>query len=598
MFWIKNLDRSRAAAVLALVTMFLWMGQSSSGQSASGQSASDQSPAMSAANPEDGELGPMTAEELRDIELLDAPTSEWIDPPEGKRDADGVYNLTVAMATNKIAMNGKEYPVELRAYNGGLVGPTIRFKAGDELKIRMKNDLPEESDPSCRENPHRHGNTPACFNLTNLHTHGLHVSPRAPADDVSLIIQPKGEFLYRYPILPRGNSGGERAMHYPGTFWYHAHRHGSTAIQLAGGMAGALILEGDIDEFPGVKEADERIFVFQQLAWDAKGRIEKFDDILPNWAGRNPENGPPKQTTINGRVNPVIRLEHGQVERWRWIDAGVFEMLDMQLIPRECFGRPECPAVPLHQIAIDGITLKEVTRRDVVRMGPGYRTDLLVRPPSPGVYVLVKRRSAFKLAAGDLDSPNVDNAQVLAVVDVSRERCIGCPALLPPGTKLPFPGAMLPDITRVDNPRNPRKAIFGAIREQGKPPVFLVNGKQYEHGVIDHKVRLGGVEEWLLGNEDPNRAQAHPFHIHVNAFQMQGKNGEPAEWRDTVVVPAGANLRMRTRYERFDGDFVLHCHILTHEDMGMMEAVRIVKGADSEAAENGRNPEEVSDETP
>lgn len=511
----------------------------------------------------DIELTALTADEITSADLHNAPTSEWADPPEATRDGQGVYNLTVAMADNTIAMDGRNYAVKLRAYNGSLVGPTIRFKAGEELKIRLRNHLPKEDDPKCRE-PH-HSNTPACFNLTNLHTHGLHVSPRAPADDVFKVIHPpNGEFLYRYPILPLGGSG----KHYPGTFWYHAHRHGSTAIQLASGMAGALILEGDIDQWPGVAGTRERLFVFQQLAWDRDGEIKQFSDILPNWAGTNPPNGPPKHTTVNGRVNPVIHMDLGQVERWRWIDAGVFEMLDMVLVGDD--GR----VVPLHQIAIDGITLRTVTRRTMVRMGPGYRTDLLVQAPGPGRYRLFKRQSPFKLAGGDLESADVDNAQVLATIEVSNRRCTDCPPLLPHGARLPFPQDMLPDITRVDNPGDPRTVTFGADRSV-TPPRFLINDKQYQHGRTDHRVRLETTEEWLLGNDDPNRNQAHPFHIHVNAFQMLDQNGRPAEWRDTIIVPPGRRLRMRTRYERFDGKFVLHCHILTHEDLGMMQAVEI-----------------------
>lgn len=519
-------------------------------------------------------LTALAADEITSADLYNAPTSEWADPPEATRDGQGVYNLTVAMADNIIAMNGRDHRVQLRAYNGSLVGPTIRFKAGEELKIRLRNQLPREIDRKCDEP--QHSNTPACFNLTNLHTHGLHVSPKTPADDVFKVIHPpEGEFLYRYPILPLSDTREKPAKHYPGTFWYHAHRHGSTAIQLASGMAGALILEGDIDQWPGVAGTVERLFVFQQLAWDRDGEIKQFNDILPNWAGTNPSNGPPKHTTVNGRVNPVIHMDIDQVERWRWIDAGVFEMLDMVLISDT--GR----IVPLHQIAIDGITLKTVTRRNMVRMGPGYRTDLLVRAPSEGRYRLFKRQSPFKLGGGELDSADVDNAQVLATIVVSNDRCTDCPALLPHGAKLPFPQDMLPDITRVDNPGNPRKVTFGARRPPQQPPIFLVNGEQYKHGRIDHKVELETTEEWLLENTDPGspgRPQAHPFHIHVNAFQMLDEKGQPAEWRDTIIVPPRPHrgLRMRTRYERFDGTFVLHCHILTHEDMGMMQAVEIV----------------------
>src|SRR5690349_12356967 len=138
--------------------------------------------------------------------------------------------LDVAYATNEVA--GCE--VKLRSYNGKLTGPTLRAKPGDTLYIKMKNSLPPE--------PHSHAgdhNIPHGFNSTNLHTHGLHVSPSDNSDNVFREIGPGQSFDYVIAV-PKN--------HAPGTFWYHAHLHGSTALQVSSGMAGMLIIEGGIDE--------------------------------------------------------------------------------------------------------------------------------------------------------------------------------------------------------------------------------------------------------------------------------------------------------------------------------------------------------------
>ncbi len=557
-------------------------------------------PSIAESESASGERVQLAPADVTSSALYDAPTSTWFSPPVLERNAAGRFDLNVEMARNTLRMNGQDYDLHLRAYNRGLVGPTIRFKAGETLDVRLHNLLPEEGgecqqdhDPS---DPHHDMSIPKCFNTTNLHTHGLHISPSGRSDNVLLAIRPgdhaKNPFDYRFDILPAVGPDGPAVSgrHYPGTFWYHAHHHGTTSVQLASGMAGALILEGDLDQYPGVRGADERIFVLQQLAWDRQGEVKSFDDILRNWRGDPPDRpngpaGPPKHTTINGRVKPRIHLRPGQVERWRMIDAGIFEMVPLVLVSR--VGR----VVPLHQIAIDGITLKQVRRRSVVEMGPGYRTDVMVKAPvEEGEYFLLKQPSPFLLAAGEMTDnelaawPSLDDRQVLAVIEVEEEGppCERDPTcfstLIPHGTPLPWPRDMLPDITAEEVARSRRRqAVFSADRSGAPPPKFLINGREWDGSRVhpDFQLELGEAEQWRLGNTDTRTRQAHPFHIHVNAFQMLDAKGQPAEWRDTIIVPSGKSLQMRTRYERFPGRFVLHCHILTHEDLGMMQLVEI-----------------------
>lgn len=207
-----------------------------------------------------------------------------------------------------------------------------------------------------------------------------------------------------------------------------------------------------------------------------------------------------------------------------------------------------------------------------IELGPGYRADVLVQAPRrPGTYLLYKDRPSFQLTAltvNEAKRPEVDQPEILAVVQVDDASCTppGCSTeLLPDGTKLPAP---LRDIQANEVSPGP-KVVFSV--KAGK---LLINGKTFDPNTVlpEFQLTKGKVEEWALENTS---SVPHPFHIHVNAFQMVGDDGKPGEWRDTIILPPKKTLRMRTRLERFTGRFVLHCHILTHEDEGMMQLVDI-----------------------
>jgi FtsP/CotA-like multicopper oxidase with cupredoxin domain len=512
----------------------------------------------------------LTAAALRSAESYDLPVGFWFDPPEASWRGPSPYRLEVRYATNSVRVgDGQLQRVYLRSYNGYLVGPTFRVRPNDTLRIDLANNLPPG--PPCE---HGHGGKMEMnLDCTNLHTHGLHISPSDKADNVLREVPPRTTADYILPILPAGNPPGQEPMiHYPGTFWYHAHLHGATAVQLASGMAGAFFVEGNVDTIPEIRAARERTFVFQQLAFDKDGEVKSLDDLNLNWAGDKPgdppRHGPKKHTTINGVVKPLIELRPLQVERWRMIDAGIFEALDMSL--RNEANPAE--AVPFHVIGVDGITLKAVRRQEQVGLSPGYRADLLVQAPArTGTYLLYKQRPAIHLTALTLPAArakDVDLPEILAVVRVAGESCASprnpCASrLLPAGTPLPAPLRDVPAGGGV------RTATFSVVSGQ-----FLINGRTFDPNVVhpDFRLRRGTTEEWVLRNTSGG---PHPFHIHVNAFQMVNADGTLGDWRDTVVIPPRSELRMRTRIERFPGRFVLHCHILTHEDLGMMQLVEV-----------------------
>ena len=490
---------------------------------------------------------------LRNARLIHIPASEFIEPPV-RASQNGLLDtgLRVFFADNIIG----GHPVHLRSYEGLLTGPTLRIRPGDILRILLENDLPPEDGAMHHEDV----NEPHGFNTTNLHTHGLHVDPKDPSDNVLRQIPPGDQWQYQYDI---------RMDHPAGTFWYHAHKHGSAAVQLASGMAGALIVEGGIDEIPEIRAAKERLFVLQQIPYDEAGTVE-YKDVAPSFL-----NDFVRHTTVNGQLKPTVQMRPGEVQRWRIVNAGIHEQVEVVLVD---LTNPDAPPQDLHVIALDGLALGRIDTVPMVEMGPGYRVDILVQLNEPGTYQFAK----IEEAAGEGLHRIREQAQILAEVVVEGEPL---PMDLPSDASLrpyvphkPISDAELTGRQRVD---------FEIAEVEGQnEPHFLINGNRFDPERV-RVLRLGDVEEWTLTSDSPDYPpewglpatfSTHPFHIHVNPFQVMSIGGVPLdkpEFRDTIFVRKGEDVVIRSRYEVFTGKFVLHCHILQHEDLGMMEVVEI-----------------------
>ena len=474
----------------------------------------------------------------RDVpELNLVPYSE----PPVIRSEGGELSTTLTVQLRREEIDGK--PAIYRTYNGLFTGPTLRFRPGDEVNILLDNQLPPEEGG--------HGgevdmSEPHGFNTTNLHTHGLWVSPQSPADDVLLSIGPGESFQHRYEIEPK---------HVSGTYWYHPHKHGSVERQVSQGMSGALIIEGGIDELPGIREAVERIMVFQQIQPDPDPVLAASRKSVLDIAGP-----PNKTTTINGLRGPTIVMAPGGIERWRLIAANYHDFLHFEVRHIET-GMP----LELHPIAWDGIPVRKVKARTRISLTPGNRADILVQPPREGIYQI------WKIGDGGQFDVKPDDELIGFLI-----------AGPPPSEPVVIPQEISedyshPDITEpVDRIR---KVVFSILRKDGKA-YFLVDGKEFDPNRIDHLIKLDTVEEWRI--ENTSNAM-HPFHIHVNPFQIvEISDGsiEPGRWLDTVHLPPGTEenpgyVIMRTRIRKFTGKFVQHCHILAHEDRGMMQIVQI-----------------------
>jgi FtsP/CotA-like multicopper oxidase with cupredoxin domain len=516
--------------------------------------------------------------------------------------------------------DGKICQMTRRAYNKkgneptyeDRVGPTIRVQPSDTLKVTLRNAL----DPTpCGISPNKKWAlsekdwpydvvkcdkdraTDKCSpdscqplaimqkmsNITNLHTHGWHVSPGnnengTPSDNVFIKVKAGENKDYEYYLQE----------HASGTFWYHAHVHGSTAVQVGYGLAGALIVEGgskDISNIPEIGAAEEKLFVFQQMDCDDGDSV----------------------TLINGQYQPIITMQPGEVQRWRLIHAGAIQTIMLGIRPKP----PAKDEIKFHEIAVDGLTLREMKEnKKQLELQPGYRSDVLIKMPvssSQGTeYELYDMETSATVSLNEIIEPY----SLLATVKVSGEL---------ENMKLPNPDLKdwepHPPITNDELDGTQlvtfNKAYATCVLETGvctldeneKKFQYMISqskeGEEEEYYIFPHIdddpdldsfpphriLTKDKAQKWLL---DSVRGH-HPYHIHVNPFQHileKDDDGEPTDWiwRDTLLVtPENSQtpIEIRTRYERYKGAFVMHCHNLEHEDLGMMECIKIVDPTES-----------------
>ena len=384
---------------------------------------------------------------------------EFSEPPEAR---DSV-SLNVEFREEKNAQKPGEF-LRYRTYNGQFVGPTIRTSPDTTMSIFVQNNLPRE------ENAHdgqQSMNEPHGLNTTNMHTHGLWVSPKAPADDVLRRIEPGESYSHVYPI-PK--------THVAGTFWYHPHKHGSVEAQVAQGMAGAIIIEGGIDDLPGIQGATERVMVIQQPKPEKIERIVSLAQIV---------GAPNKVTTINTLHAPTLRQRSGSVERWRLIAANYHDFFHIQL---RRLGTTE--TIDLHPIAFDGIPVQTVEPVSTVHLAPGNRVDVMVPPLQPGSYEIYKVGDH-----GQFDAEAED--ETIGFVEVGVPLNL---AAAPIPTEIPVEYSH-PTIT-AEEVNVPQRAVVYSMEDdpEGGLPKFLIDGREFEEGHVDQEMKLGTVEEWRIEN--------------------------------------------------------------------------------------------------
>ncbi len=432
------------------------------------------------------------------------------------KSVNGELDVELTVANTKVSINGSPFTFNADTYNGGFPGPTLRVKPGDVLRVTIHNEL----DTS-----------------TNLHVHGLHVSPLGNSDNVFTNILPgtTSEYVYQIP-----------ADHPEGLFWYHPHVHHQVDEQVVMGLSGLLIVERDEGAIPELAGMEQKYMSIRNVPLNAIGEIDR--------------NVPAALQTlmVNNQVNPILSIAPGETQVWHIGNIGNEGWYDLML-----------DGQPLRVVALDGNPMTEIMTVDHIQLAPGQRVAILVTGTEKGT---------FELKTAGINQ-GFDNwpAATLATLKVQGT----------PRTPVPLPTQLHPHNSYYEDLRNlgTNQTVsqnFGiAFGPDGVS--FTFNGKAYDENRVDVTVMLNSVDEWVLTN---STTEWHPFHMHVNAFQVTEIDGVPVDYgtlRDVVELPpmhedgTPSTVKFRIRYTDFVGLTVFHCHILIHEDLGMMANIEIVQ---------------------
>ncbi len=496
-------------------------------------------------------------------------------PPPVLQSEHGELNVTTIARLATVSLVGVPQQVTTYTFDGVVPAHTWEVRPGDTLRVNMANELPD-----LPEVAHVDLTRPHEWTTTNLHVHGLHVDPGGDSDNVFISIPPGTNWNYTIDIP---------ANHPAGLFWWHPHRHGAVAQQVRGGMAGAIIVRGDIDEVPEIAAAKEQVLVMQALEL---GDDYQLMDPIP-YPTKEQAFYPRTQIlyTVNGMMNPRITMYPGEVQRWRLLNAAEGKFMSLQLAGHD-----------FNVIAWDGLTLDAPEAETTLLLSAGNRAEVLVQAGAPGIYDLV-------LTPGSSQKPNIPGMPQAAGDATPMPRMAHEPGQLAPaainatgelavrpilrlevtgdGPEMSLPSALpawdppMPPISRR------REVIYSVTRDPDDEFIdFGINGLPFDPTREPYTVPVNTAEEWTIINGADHKLadHAHVFHIHVNPFKITWVNGQRLEkplWRDTFVLTGktGDSFTFETHFADFVGKFVEHCHVLTHEDLGMMEAIEVVAAA-------------------
>jgi suppressor of ftsI len=428
-------------------------------------------------------------------------------------------------------------------FNGQPNAPTLRLSPGDQLKITYINDLPGRPHETCRISP--------CMDMTNLHFHGLTVSPDAPQDDVLDMIAMPGRSL-RYTVqIPKD--------HPPGLYWYHTHPHGESYQQVLDGMSGALVIEGIESYVPSVAGLPERVLVVRGLSL---GNDPKFDDLKQRVAVRSAScGGEPEAAdevmTVNGSVRPQIAIAPGERQFWRVVNASADRYLDLQL-----------EGQIFQIVAMDGMPIAQhdpnhrTRNADHVLLPPAGRLEAIVTgPPTGGPQRLISRC----VDTGPDGDPNPE----MILADIVQTPAAG-------SERKPVQNSLKPNFKTLDlaaeEKGSPRFTVTFTEDKNG----FYINGEKFAPNAPPMvRAKVGSYQHWKIVNAT---GELHPIHIHQVHFLAYAENDRPIPeplWLDTVNIPyrGSADVIMDFTDPVIKGMSVFHCHLLNHEDKGMMAKI-------------------------
>jgi FtsP/CotA-like multicopper oxidase with cupredoxin domain len=445
--------------------------------------------------------------------------------PEELRSASGRLQVDLVAGSAQLPWGaGTRYAL---TYNGSVPGPTLRVRPGDTIALTLRNDLDAP---------------------TNLHTHGLHVSPSGTSDNILVMIEPGAAHDYEYVISPG---------HPSGTFWYHPLHHGNVAAQVSGGLCGVIVVEDDLDDQPALADTNERVLVLSDPVIGPDVGVLSVSQAVQK-QGREGD-----VVLVNGQLRPVITATTGTTERWRIVNASASR-----------YYRLSVSLDTMHLVASDHGRLAKPQAVDQLDLAPGQRAEVLVRLDQPGRVVLrteVVARAGMGMhggtgMGGGMGSTTQSAGSTIELLTLE----VGGPFKASPALPTSLRAYDPIEALTVDRTRDVTLGAMGM-----GVGAFTIDGKTFAEDRVDTTVAIDTIEDWVITNAS---MMDHPFHLHVWPFRVVERSGAAVPdpgWRDTVNVPAGESVTVRVVFHDFTGIAVYHCHILDHEDLGMMGVIQV-----------------------
>jgi FtsP/CotA-like multicopper oxidase with cupredoxin domain len=508
------------------------------------------------------------------------PVGSSISQPEDLYSVGGVLRLSMTYQTT-VDQYGNTLFCFVTA--NGTQSPTLHVSPGDQLVITLTNNVPAPTSASASAMAAMPGMTVSgppsqtCGAVTmtassiNIHYHGTNTPPTCHQDEVIRTIINSGETFQYNVQFPLDEP--------PGLYWYHPHIHGISEAAVLGGASGALIVDGIQNVNPEVAGLPEQVLIIR-------------DNLVPG----NPTPGgniPSWDVSLNYVPVPsptftpaVIQMKPQERQLWRVLNASADTIIDLQL---RYDGGPQ----PLEVVALDGVPTgsqdgtsrgKRITETDIL-LAPAARAEFIVTGPSSAV------TSATLMTLNIDTGPDGDNdpTRPLATVKVSDD-APEPPVTIPEVFDTPH-RQRFAELDR-EKPTAERTLYFSEVLSDPSDPnsptnfYITVDGQTPTLFSPDNPPAIvttqGSVEDWTIENR---ALENHEFHIHQIHFLVLEQNGVPVnngQYLDTIQIPYWAgtgpypSVKVRMDFRGpLIGDFVYHCHILGHEDAGMMAIIRV-----------------------
>ena len=440
--------------------------------------------------------------------------SNYVAPDENADPA--IYEVTLTAGEGWIQLRPEPEPkTRMMVFNGQYPGPTLKATIGQRVKVNVKNTFPE---------------------AINVHFHGMVIEPEHDGGPWNTISPGQ---THTYTWIAKDT--------YPMTGWYHAHSHGMTHIHTPRGLVGGLLIADPNEPIPPAY--GDHMLILSDQKFTADNQLPP-DTEFDRFNGREGDH-----VFVNGQEKPVFTMKTGEIHRFRVLDGG----------PARYY-KIAAPGMDMWQIGTDGGLIERPVKQNSILLGVAERAEILLQAPmTPGTYKL--QSLPYDRGLGLRESFTRDLMTIKVVAGTVDQPAI----------------ASLPNPLRTIAPINlagarHRHFELGSESIGGCMKHYVINEKSFDPLRVDNVAKIGDTEIWTIDNKSGN--WDHPMHLHSVQFQILDIDGQPPAfraWKDVMNLPRSSRGRFAVRYneDEFPGIFMFHCHILQHEDDGMMTHIMV-----------------------